>query len=453
MKISKSNIVRNVNIKNHKVQSSKYKDSVKANEQSINTNNKNIEYNKHFINKSKKKKTNNIIKLNNNNHNNKNIKTNNIEVNLDSQDNIINPNNSDKNTKMNNIEMKLESQGNITTSKNNDKNIKMDNMEANRQSINNNNEKINISKQSIDNIRNIKTDIIDTDFKTNFNSIGINNQSIKTNKCVKTNKHSINDSVRDVNKNNVNKNNVMDMSIKNITQKDYNVNHEMIRHIAFIMDGNSTWAKIKNKPILDGYLAGMKKLANIILYINSLNIPYVTCYAFSSENWLRPKDWVDGFMDLVIKTLENDNKLIKTLLDAKIKLKVIGNKSKLPIKLQNIINYYENITKDNEGTLMQLAMSYGGRDEIVRAVTKLIENQMEINEENITQYLDTNGIPDPDLIIRTSSKKRLSNFLLWQASYSEFYSSDLLWPDFNKDELHKALSEFNNRVRTFIIYY
>ena len=226
------------------------------------------------------------------------------------------------------------------------------------------------------------------------------------------------------------------------------MNKKNINHIAFIMDGNSTWAKKLNKPVLDGYLAGMKKIANIICYVNSLNIPYATCYAFSSENWLRPKSLIDSFMDLAIKFLEKDP-LIQTVLDAKIKLRVIGNKSRLPKKLQNIIDHYENITANNNGTLMLLAMSYGGRDEIVRAVRKVIDSKLEVNEENISNNLDTSGVPDPDLIIRTSSKKRLSNFLLWQASYSEFYSSNLLWPEFSAEELNKALDDFNSRVRTY----
>ena len=223
---------------------------------------------------------------------------------------------------------------------------------------------------------------------------------------------------------------------------------ENINHIAFIMDGNSTWARRQNKPVLDGYLAGMRKLANMICYLNSIKIPYVTCYAFSSENWLRPKDWIDSFMDLAIKFIETDP-LIQTVLDAKIKLKVIGNKSRLPNKLQNIIKHYEDVTSKNNGTLMQLAMSYGGRDEIVRAVKRIIDNNLEITENNISNNLDTSGVPDPDLIIRTSSKKRLSNFLLWQVSYSEFYSSDLLWPEFSIEELHRALNDFNGRIRTF----
>lgn len=226
------------------------------------------------------------------------------------------------------------------------------------------------------------------------------------------------------------------------------MNQKNINHIAFIMDGNSTWAKRLNKPVLDGYLAGMKRIANIICYVNSINIPYATCYAFSSENWLRPKSWIDSFMDLAIKFLENDP-LIRTVLDAKIKLRVIGDKYRLPKKLQDIIEYYEGITANNDGTLMLLAMSYGGRDEIVRSVKKVIDSKLEVNEENISNNLDTSGVPDPDLIIRTSSKKRLSNFLLWQASYSEFYSSDLLWPEFSEEELNKALDDFTSRIRTY----
>ncbi len=226
------------------------------------------------------------------------------------------------------------------------------------------------------------------------------------------------------------------------------MNTENINHIAFIMDGNSTWAKRQNKPVLDGYLAGMRKLANVICYLNSIKIPYVTCYAFSSENWLRPKDWIDSFMNLAVKFMEKDP-LIQKVLDAKIRLRVIGNKSRLPSRLQDIIKHYEELTSNNNGTLMQLAMSYGSRDEIVRAVKKVINNNLEITENNISNNLDTSGVPDPDLIIRTSSKKRLSNFLLWQASYSEFYSSDLLWPDFSVEELHKALDDFNSRIRTY----
>ena len=221
-----------------------------------------------------------------------------------------------------------------------------------------------------------------------------------------------------------------------------------LKHIAFIMDGNSTWAKQRNQNVLNGYWKGMQNLGNIICDVNDLKIPVATCYAFSSENWFRPKDWIDSFMSLAVKFLETDP-IIQKVLDAKIKLKVIGNIQKLPENLQNIIIKYEKETENNTGTLLQLAMSYGSRDEIVRAVKKLVADNMEITEESISNNLDSAGISDPDLIIRTSSKQRLSNFMLWQAAYSELYFTDALWPEFDKNELLKAIEVFDSRNRTY----
>lgn len=221
-----------------------------------------------------------------------------------------------------------------------------------------------------------------------------------------------------------------------------------MQHIGLIMDGNSTWAKKNNLDIFEGYLEGMRNLARIVCHINELKIPYATCYAFSSENWSRPNTWINKFMQLSLNFMESDNAINKVL-DSNIKLKAIGNLGKLPVELQNSIMKYEQITKNNTGTTMLLAMSYGGRDEIVRAVNKALDKNLPINEHTITQNLDTSNIPDPDLIIRTSGKKRLSNFMLWQASYSEFYSSDLFWPEFSKAELQKAICDFNTRIRTY----
>ena len=236
-----------------------------------------------------------------------------------------------------------------------------------------------------------------------------------------------------------------------------------LNNIGFIMDGNSTWAKSEGRDALSGYLKGMQNLGNIICEVNNLGIPVATCYAFSSENWLRPKNWIDSFMLLATKFIESDP-VIKKVLDAKIKLKVIGNIKKLPENLQKIIHKYEEETANNTGTILQLAMSYGSRDEVVRAVNKLLSNKLlgnqllsnklvasdiEITEDDISNNLDTAGIPDPDLIIRTSGKQRLSNFLLWQVAYSELYFTDVLWPDFSKDDLLKAIDYFNNQKRTF----
>ena len=189
----------------------------------------------------------------------------------------------------------------------------------------------------------------------------------------------------------------------------------------------------------------MQNLAELIC---NLKIPYATFYAFSTENWGRPKSWIDNFMNLALKFLETDP-WIQKVLDAKVKLKVIGNILKLPQALQEIITKYENMTANNKGVVMHLAMSYGAKDEIVRAVKKLISRKIEITEGNISNALDTAGVPDPDLIIRTSGKKRLSNFLLWQASYSEFYSTDVSWPDFKIADFNKAIADFELRHRTF----
>lgn len=214
------------------------------------------------------------------------------------------------------------------------------------------------------------------------------------------------------------------------------------------MDGNSTWAKKNNKTTMDGYLKGMRTMSDVIISAKELGIKYVTFYAFSSENWKRPSKWVSDFMKLALWFFKNDES-IKKVLNADAKLKIIGDKSKLDSEIQDILNEYEERTKGNDGITVQLAISYGSQDEIVRAVKKIAENKIDFTIENISNNLDTAGIPDPDLIIRTSAKQRLSNFLLWQASYSEFYFSILLWPEFDKVELQNAIDDFLKRGRTF----
>lgn len=220
------------------------------------------------------------------------------------------------------------------------------------------------------------------------------------------------------------------------------------KHVAFIMDGNSTWAAKNNVTAMNGYLKGMRTMAQIILDSIDLGINYATFYAFSMENWERPKNWVSDFMALALRFFKNDE-YIKKILDANAKLKVIGDTSRLPQDLRNILTEYEQKTEHNNAITVQLAISYSSRDEIVRAAKKISESGGEFSVENLSNNLDTAGIPDPDLIVRTSSKQRLSNFLLWQAAYSEFFFSDLLWPDFSKQELQKALDEFSTRIRTY----
>lgn len=220
------------------------------------------------------------------------------------------------------------------------------------------------------------------------------------------------------------------------------------KHVAFIMDGNSTWAAKNNVTAMNGYLKGMRTMAQIILDSIDLGINYATFYAFSMENWERPKNWVSDFMALALRFFKNDE-YIKKILDANAKLKVIGDTSRLPQDLRNILTEYEQKTEHNNAIIVQMAISYSSRDEIVRAAKKISESGGEFSVENLSNNLDTAGIPDPDLIVRTSSKQRLSNFLLWQAAYSEFFFSDLLWPDFSKQELQKALDEFSTRIRTY----
>ena len=214
------------------------------------------------------------------------------------------------------------------------------------------------------------------------------------------------------------------------------------------MDGNSSWAAFNNRPKMEGYLKGMQNMSNIILELKNLSIKYATFYAFSSENWNRPKSWVSEFMKLALNFFQNDPS-IKIILNAKARLKVIGDKTKLSNEIQDILTEYEEKTKDNMGIIVQLAISYGARDEIVRCLRNISELRLDISEEIISNNLDTAGVPDPDMIIRTSGKQRLSNFLLWQAAYSELYFSDLLWPDFDKIELQKAINEFQKRKRTY----
>lgn len=214
------------------------------------------------------------------------------------------------------------------------------------------------------------------------------------------------------------------------------------------MDGNSTWAKKNNKPIMDGYLVGMRTMAQTILDAKELGIKYVTFYAFSIENWGRPKKWVSDFMALALRFFRND-KSLQEVLRAGAKLKVIGDIARLSPEFQNILNEYVEKTKDHTGINVQIAISYGSRDEIVRAVKKMLKQGIDFTVENISDHLDTAGVPDPDLVIRTSSKQRLSNFLLWQCSYSELYFSNLLWGDFNKAELQKAIDEYSKRERTY----
>ena len=225
------------------------------------------------------------------------------------------------------------------------------------------------------------------------------------------------------------------------------------RHVAVILDGNGRWAKKRLLPRNAGHAAGSKNVEKICAAAWDMGIEYLTMYAFSTENWARPKDEVDALMKLLGSYLKD---CINTSRKNNMQVRVIGDISRLDKGLQERIIELEEVSANNTGLHFQIALNYGGRDEIVRAVKKVVRDVREgkLTEEEITQkrfasYLDTDKIPDPDLLIRTSGELRLSNFLLWQLSYAEFYMTDVHWPDFTKEELLKAIELYNRRDRRF----
>jgi undecaprenyl diphosphate synthase len=224
-------------------------------------------------------------------------------------------------------------------------------------------------------------------------------------------------------------------------------------HVAIIMDGNGRWAKKKRMPRNYGHTQGSKVAEKICEDAYKLGIKYLTLYAFSTENWMRPKEEVDALMKLLHTYLSTS---IKTSSKNNMRVRVIGDRSGLSDDIVRSIDELEEASKNNTGLNFQVAINYGGRNEIVRAakalsmdVAKNIKSIDDIDETIFEQYLDTKDIPDPDLLIRTSGEQRLSNYLLWQLAYTEFYFTDTLWPDFNKAELIKAVEYYNSRVRNF----
>ncbi len=221
------------------------------------------------------------------------------------------------------------------------------------------------------------------------------------------------------------------------------------KHIAFIMDGNGRWAKGKKLSRSDGHKAGVKTANLVSKCSRYLGVKHITLYAFSSENWKRPVSEINTLMDLLHDNILNNNKM---LFENDIKFNVIGNISKLPIKLKSAIEDLIEKSKNHKSMEIILALNYGSRSEIVRAVKRIIQDgvsEKNINEKTIKKYLYTAGIEDPQLIIRTSGEQRLSNFLLYQAAYSEFYFSDIHWPDFCVKEYLKSILDYQNRDRRF----
>ena len=225
------------------------------------------------------------------------------------------------------------------------------------------------------------------------------------------------------------------------------------QHVAIILDGNGRWAKAKGMPLNYGHAQGSKNVEKICEEAWRMGIKYLTVYAFSTENWNRPKEEVNALMKLLRNYMKT---CLKTAAKNDMKVRVIGDITKLDEDIQKRILELEEATKNNGGLNFQIAINYGSRDEITRAVRTLAEDVKEgklmpeeVNEACIERYLDTHDIPDPDLLIRTSGEQRLSNYLLWQLAYTEFYFTDVPWPDFSKQELEKAIEQYNRRDRRY----
>ena len=226
---------------------------------------------------------------------------------------------------------------------------------------------------------------------------------------------------------------------------------EIPQHIAIIMDGNGRWAKIRNENRIQGHIKAKKSVRESIEFCVEKKIKYLTLFAFSTENWKRPKLEVQALMNLLNNVISDE---LNTLKNQNIKLKVIGDLSPLPKKTKESLELAINETSQNKGLCLILAINYSGKWDIFNATKKILETKQKLdlanfNEKVFEKNLSTYNIPDPELIIRTSVEERISNFYLWQAAYSELYFTDILWPDFNKNELNNAIFEFKNRNRRF----
>lgn len=231
------------------------------------------------------------------------------------------------------------------------------------------------------------------------------------------------------------------------------MNREVPNHVAIILDGNGRWAKSKGMPRNYGHVQGARTVEVICEEAYRMGIQYLTVYAFSTENWDRPRDEVDALMGLLRNYMKT---CLKTAAKNNMCVRIIGEKSRLDEDIRSRMEQLEEATKNNTGLHFQIAINYGGRDEIVRAVRRLTQEAVEgrlavndITEETLSAALDTRGIPEPDLLIRTCNEQRISNFLLWQLAYTELYFTPVAWPDFSKEELEKAVAAYNKRDRRY----
>ena len=230
-------------------------------------------------------------------------------------------------------------------------------------------------------------------------------------------------------------------------------------YVAVIMDGNGRWAKSKNRPRLFGHNAGMQAMKQIVITASNLGIKYLTVYAFSTENWKRSTEEVSGIFKLIIKYVDSE---LKELIKNNVRINILGDYNMLPGDSVRAIDELLDKTRDNDGLVFNIALNYGGRDEIVKAINEIIIDRqaladegisVDVTEDEVSNHLYTGvlhkNIPDPDLIIRTSGEERLSNFLIWQAAYSEMMFTDTLWPDYSPEEFTAMIEKFSHRKRRF----
>ena len=234
----------------------------------------------------------------------------------------------------------------------------------------------------------------------------------------------------------------------------YDINLDKVpAHIAIIMDGNGRWAKSRFMPRTYGHKVGVETIRKVVKECSRLGVRYLTLYAFSTENWKRPKDEVSALMGLLVKYLRNE---LEELHKNNVKILTIGDISKLPQACIEELDHAKEKTKDNRGLVMSLALNYGGRNDLINAVKNISQEVVDgkisvddIGDDLISSHLSTKESPDPDLVVRTSGEQRLSNFLLWELAYSEFYFADIHWPDFDEKELQKAIFAYQSRDRRF----
>lgn len=224
-------------------------------------------------------------------------------------------------------------------------------------------------------------------------------------------------------------------------------------HVAIIMDGNGRWAKKRGLPRAAGHRAGAEALRGVVKACGDLGIHYLTVYAFSTENWKRPQEEIDALMGLLVEYIEKELDVLKK---NNVRIKAIGNIEQLPSNALTRIQKAEEETKNNQRLFLQIALNYGGRRDILNAVQKISADVLagkilpeKIEEPVFASYLATAGIPEPDLLIRTAGEKRLSNFLLWECAYTEFWFTDIFWPDFTTEHLYSAINDFQHRQRRF----